>query len=116
MLRHQRYLKEVITKGNDMDFDKLDEIIKQVATEQGYEITEGYRKFEVYIDRYNAVAFEVWANTSSGYIQVHQWESSEKEGAGKYGRGVYSLRDFSDVIHFCNIMISSAAIRARRRD
>ena len=98
-----------------MDFDKLVEIIKQVAIEQEYEITEGNRKFEVYIDRHNAVAFEVWANSSSGYIQVHQWEERGKEGESKYGRGVYSLRDYSDVIHFCNIMISSASIRARRR-
>lgn len=96
-----------------MDFDKLVEIIKQVAIEQGYEITEGERKFQVYIDRHNAVAFEVWANSSSGYIQVHQWE--EREEQGQYGRGVYSLRDFSDVVHFCSIMISSATIRPRRR-
>ncbi len=98
-----------------MDFDKLVEIIKQVANEQGYEITNGDRKFQVYIDKYNAVAFEVWANSSSGYIQVHQWEAGDTEGTGKYGRGVYSLRNYSDVVHFCNIMMSSAAIRARRR-
>lgn len=98
-----------------MDFDKLVEIIKQVASEQGYELTNGDRKFQVYIDNCNAVAFEVWANSSSGYIQVHQWEGGEVEGSGKYGRGVYSLRNYSDVIHFCSIMMSSAAIRARRR-
>lgn len=97
-----------------MDFDKLVEIIKQVATEQNYEITEGSRKFKVYIDRHNAVAFEIWANSSSGYIQVHQWEERENEGDSQYGRSVYSLRNYSDVIHFCNIMISSTLIRARR--
>lgn len=98
-----------------MDFDRLVEIIKEVANEQGYEMTSGERKFQVYIDKYNAVAFEVLANSSSGYIQVHQWEAGDTEGTGKYGRGVYSLRNYSDVVHFCNIMMSSAAIRARRR-
>lgn len=97
-----------------MDFEKHIEIIKQVAKEQGYEMTNGDRKFQVYIDRYNAVAFEVWANSSSGYIQVHQWEVGDTEDTSKYGRCVYSLRDYSDVVHFCNIMMSSAAIRARR--
>lgn len=98
-----------------MDFDTLVEIIKQVATEQGYEMTNGDRKFRVYIDNYNAVAFEVWANASSGYIQVHQWEGGDNEASGRYGRGVYSLRNYSDVVHFCSVMMSSAAIRARRR-
>ncbi len=99
----------------NMDFDKLIEIIKEVAREQGYEMTNGDRKFQVYIDKYHAVAFEVWANASSGYIQIHQWEGGETESAGNYGRGVYSLRSYSDVVQFCNIMMSSAAIRARRR-
>jgi len=98
-----------------MDFNKLIEIIKQVASEQGYEITNGDRKFQVYIDRYNAVAFEVWANSSSGYIQIHQWEGGDTDSTGKYGRGVYSLRNYSDVVHFCIVMMTSAAIRARRR-
>lgn len=99
-----------------MDLEKLVEIIKNVAEEQGYETTSGDKKFEAFIDNYNAVAFEVWANTSSGYIQVHQWEPAGNEDGGQYGRGVYSLRSYSDVIHFCSIMISSAAVRARRRD
>lgn len=98
-----------------MDFDKLVEIIKEVATEQGYEITNGDRKFQVYIDKYNAVAFEVLANSSSGYIQIHQWEGGDTESTGKYGRGVYSLRNYSDVVHFCSVMMSSSEIRARRR-
>lgn len=98
-----------------MNFDKLVEIIKEVATEQGYEISNGDRKFQVYIDKYNAVAFEVLANSSSGYIQIHQWEGGDTESTGKYGRGVYSLRNYSDVVHFCSVMMSSSEIRARRR-
>lgn len=95
-----------------MNLDDLVIIIKNVASEQGYEITDGNRKFQVFIDNHNAVAFEVLANSSSGYIQVHQWEES-LEG---YGRGVYSLRNYTDVVHFCNIMTASASIRARRRE
>ncbi|WP_145255569.1 hypothetical protein [Pseudomonas sp. DE0157] len=95
-----------------MNLDDLVNIIKNVASEQGYKITDGNKKFEVFIDNHNAVAFEILANSSSGYIQVHQWEES-LEG---YGRGVYSLRNYTDVVHFCNIMTASASIRARRRD
>ncbi|EMF8837578.1 hypothetical protein V4U24_003191 [Vibrio parahaemolyticus] len=95
-----------------MDFDFAVEQIKAVGIEQGYEVGDGDRSFEIFIDNHNAVAFKVIANSSSGYIQVHQWEDSE-EG---YGRGVYSLRNYSDVAHFCNILVASAHIRVRRRD
>lgn len=95
-----------------MNLDDLVNIIKNVASEQGYKITDGNKRFEVFIDNHNAVAFEVLANSSSGYIQVHQWE----ESLDGYGRGVYSLRNYTDVVHFCNIMTASASIRARRRD
>ena len=97
-----------------MDFDKLIEIIREVAIEQEYQMTDGDKKFQVYIDKYNAVAFEVWANSSSGYIQIHQWENDDTENTGKYGRAIYSLRNYSDVVQFCGVMMSSAAIRARR--
>ena len=90
-------------------------IIQDVANEQNYEIENpDYRKFQIFIDRWNAVAFQVFNNTSSGYIEVSQWEGESEEDAG-YGRGVYSLRSMSDVIEFCNILIASANIRARRR-
>lgn len=98
-----------------MNLEALVEIIKAVAKEQGYEITNDDRKFQVYIDRIHAVAFEVWANSSTGYIQVHQWEAGEANGTGRYGRCVYSLRTYSDVVDFCSIMMSSAKIRARRQ-
>lgn len=93
-----------------MDMAEIVKLIKSVAAEQQYDYTSGDYKFEVYLDKHNAVAFEIWANSSSGYIQVHQWE----EGPGKYGRGVYSIRSYSDAVQFCNLMIASAALRARR--
>jgi len=94
-----------------MDLQDIVQLIKNVAEEQGYATTNGEVKFQVFIDKHNAVAFEIWANNSSGYVQVHQWE---EENEGKYGRGVYSLRSYSDAVQFCNIMIASAALRARR--
>ena len=93
-----------------MTTDLLWKIIRGVADEQGYEL-EGS---ELYIDKYNAVAFAIYEN-DSGYLQVHQWEYVNDEGKGRYGRAVYSLRDVSDVVQFCNVLISSSNIRAKRR-
>lgn len=95
-----------------MEFEPLLTLIKNVAAEQHYEVTNGQSKFQVYIDRINAVAFEIYANKSSGYIEVSQWEA----GISQYGRGVYSLRNYSDVVNFCGIMMASASIRARRQN
>jgi len=98
------------------DQEKWVEIIQNVAREQSYTIENSDNlKFQVFIERWNAVAFQVWNNTSSGYIEVSQWEGNS-EGEASYGRGVYSLRSFSDVIHFCNVLISSASVRARRKN
>lgn len=98
-----------------MNMQNLVKLIKNVADEQGYSVTGGDVKFQVFIDKYHAVAFQIWANSSSGYVQAHQWEEgNDVEDEGKYGRGVYSLRNYSDAVQFCNIMISSAAIRAKR--
>ncbi|MDQ6961927.1 MAG: hypothetical protein Q9M28_05285 [Mariprofundaceae bacterium] len=95
--------------------EKWVQTIQDIATEQEYSIAnEDNLKFQIFIDRWNAVAYQIWNNKSSGYIEVSQWEGNS-EDESTYGRGVYSLRSFSDVIHFCNILISSASIRARRR-
>lgn len=94
--------------------DEIVSLIKEVAAEQNYAVTNGDMKFQVYLDNHNAVAFEVWANSSSGYVQVHQWEEGDDSSSGKYGRGVYSIRSYSDAVQFCNILIASANLRARR--
>ena len=95
--------------------DKWVQTIKTVATELNYDIENSdNRQFYIYIDRWNAVAYRILNNKSSGYIEVAQWEGSSEEDS-TYGRCVYSLRSFSDVSHFCNILISSAAIRAKRK-
>lgn len=97
-----------------MDMVEVVKLIKDVAAEQNYDCTSGNSKFQVYFDKHNAVAFEIWANASTKYIQVHQWEEGDDSSPGKYGRGVYSIRSYSDAVQFCNIMIASAALRARR--
>ncbi len=97
-------------QGVIMNNEYLLNIIKGVAKEQDY-LVEGD---EIYIDRYNSVAFSIHENDSE-YIQVHQWEYTDDNGGGRYGRAVYSLRNISDVIQFCSIMIASANIRAKRK-
>ena len=95
-----------------MTVSNLVKLIKSVAKEREYSVSGSDASFEVFIDRHNAVAFQIKEN-SSGYLQVHQWEG-EASDSGKYGRCVYSLRDYSDTVHFCNIMMASATVRARR--
>lgn len=95
--------------------EKWVEIIQKIATENEYEVENPEnQKFYIYIDRWNAVAYQVWNNKSSGYIEVAQWEGNSEEES-TYGRGVYSIRSYTDAINFCNILISSTSIRARRR-
>jgi hypothetical protein len=95
--------------------EKWIQIIQNVASENNYEIENPRNQtFQIYIACWNAVAFQVFNNTSSGYIEVAQWEG-ESEESGRYGRGIYSLRSYSDVVQFCNILLSSSNIRARRR-
>ena len=95
--------------------EKWVKLIQNVSKEQGYKIENHDKlKFQVFIDRWNAVAFEIFNNKSSGYIEVSQWEGNSEDNA-TYGRGVYSIRSYSDAINFCNILISSTMIRARRK-
>jgi len=90
----------------------LMDMIKYVAREQGYKISNANgtgSKFDLYINRHHGVAFRVLQATE--YIQIHQWEDNTNE----YGRAVYSIRSHSDAIQFCNILIASASIRAKRK-
>lgn len=99
-----------------MTNDYLLNLIKQVAEEQGYEIDGGEKRFFIYIDKWNSVAYKINENRA-GYLQVHQWEEgTEKDENGVYGRAVYSLRNVTDVVQFCNILLASSALRAKRRD
>lgn len=97
---------------NNSTFKK---IIKMVAKEQNYNVNEENTKIQIYLDGWHTVAFEIREN-STGYLQVHPWESVDENDDGRYGRAVYSLRSVSDVIQFCSIIISSSNIRAKRKE
>jgi hypothetical protein len=86
-------------------------LIKWVASEQKFKIeAHSDTEFEIRKNRVNSVRFKVYKNTE--YIQIHQWEDS----GAKYGKAVYSIREYSDAIQFCNILIASENLRARRKD
>lgn len=85
-------------------------LIKYVAKEQKYKVEVfSDSQFSVFINRHHGVAYHI--SRPGEYIQASQWE----DGTDKYGRAVYSIRDHSDAIQFCNVLIASAAIRAKRR-
>lgn len=86
-------------------------LIKWVAVEQKFKIAdESDAGFEIFKKQVNSVRFKVYKNTE--YIQIHQWEDS----GARYGKAVYSIREYSDAIQFCNILIASEALRARRKE
>ena len=89
--------------------------IKQVATEQNFEIKGESNKTtcSIYIDKWHAVAYNLKIN-GMGYIQAHQWECDKDGTNGRYGRAVYSIRSDSDCVQFCSVLIASFSIRAGR--
>jgi len=90
-------------------------IIKTVAKEQNFEVAGADNKTtcEVYIDKWHAVAFQLKVNRV-GYINASQWECDDKGENSKYGRSVYSIRSYTDCIHFCSILMASSSIRSNR--
>lgn len=90
-------------------------LIKKIAEEQGYEIEGSDKQFYISIEHWNAVAYKITEN-SVGYLQVHQWEEDSEDENGCYGRAVYSLRTVTDVVQFCNVLLASASIRAKRQN
>lgn len=88
------------------------QLIKQVAEEQGFEVSKGVASFTINIDKWHSVAYQLKIN-SAGYVQAHQWEGDEESSA--WGRAVYSIRSFSDAVIFCQILINSSSIRGNRK-
>lgn len=97
----------------DTEIIKWMDTIREVAEEQGFSIDGGEKQFSIDKDQWHSVAFLVKEN-SAGYLQVHQWEGQNDTEDGLWGRAVYSLRSFTDVIQFCNIVVMSSEIHARR--
>ncbi|MGA2404393.1 MAG: hypothetical protein ABSG91_22270 [Syntrophobacteraceae bacterium] len=98
-----------------MDGNAWVALIKEVARENEFEVVnEAGSTFEITKDYWHIVAFRI-VYSSSGYLEVSQWEQGDEENEeGSYGRAVYSLRRTTDVVHFCNVLVASALIRARR--
>jgi hypothetical protein len=91
-------------------------IIVKVAQEQTFEVVGADNKTvcEIYIDKWHAVAFQLRVNRV-GYINAFQWECDDKGKNPKYGRSVYSIRSYTDCIHFCSILMASSSIRSKRK-
>jgi hypothetical protein len=89
------------------------DFIEQVAAEQDWEVGRSKLQMRIFDGNHHATAFQVKVNRV-GYLQVHAWETSHPK-EDKYGRAIYSLRTESDVVMFCNILMASTAIRAKRR-
>jgi len=96
-----------------MGTDDFKKIIKLVSAENGFDTEGDGKSFIIDVDKYHSVAFQIREN-SSGYLQVHQWEGENESENGEWGRAVYSIRNISDVIQFCSIILSSSKIYARR--
>jgi hypothetical protein len=89
------------------------ELIENIAKEHNYHMEQIESNFwEAYIDRDHGIAYGISCN-QSGYINIRHWEGKQY-GDGQYGRSIYSLRTIKDVVKFCNIMVSSEEIRAKR--
>ena len=96
-----------------MDINEWMNLIKVVAEENGFFIDGGEKQFSIDKNKWHSVAFLIKEN-STGYIQVHQWESENETDGGIWGRAVYSLRCCTDVIQFCNIVVMSSGMKAKR--
>jgi hypothetical protein len=90
-----------------MSYKYWTKLIKEVAEEQGFEVSSGDTVFTIDIDKWHSVAYQMKVN-SSGYIQAHQWEDGDR-----WGRAVYSIRSYSGAVNFCQILINSASIQAK---
>ena len=95
-----------------MSFDKYKEIIIKVAKENDITIDDSGDTFIVHKNRYHAFDYKL-VSQANGYTIVYSWEESEDE-ENPCGRAVYSLRSYSDVVKFCNLLMASSDIAAKR--
>ena len=101
-------------KMSNIDFNQAIETIKNIAEHNGYIVDANTSEIKIYMekDRKHAVDFQLWFNSNSHYIQVHRLcDLDRNNGNNPYGETIYSLRNYNDVVIFCNILINSALIR-----
>ena len=85
-------------------------LIADVAKQNHYSVKkEGLNQLDIEDDRWYGQAFHVGHRSDSGYIEVFRWETNEEY------RTVFSLRNLNDVIRFCNMLIHSEELRAKRK-
>ena len=85
------------------------EIIENIASENEFILEGNENSFFLYQDREHTEAFSVKKKDNS-YL-VYQWE---KESQKYSTHSIYALRNVSEIIKFCNIVIFSSDIRAGR--
>ena len=85
-------------------------VIKEVAEQNEFSYTEGdsYYRIKSNRDLHHSIGFQI-DTSRSGFLEV-----SELDDEGECMRAVFSIRTTSDVVQFCNILICSEIIRARR--
>ena len=88
------------------------DFIQEVAEEKSMKVDRSETVLRVYDDTVHGAAFEIKKNRV-GYLQVHAWEKLKKKSG--YGRAIYSIRSAGDVVSFCNVIVASNNLRAKRR-
>ena len=83
-------------------------IIKETALANDFIVEGAESSFIINSDKVHTVSFKI---VKKDVFYVYQWEYEIK----KFSKiSIYSLKDKTDVIKFCNILVNSYEIRARR--
>ncbi|UTV30809.1 hypothetical protein [Photobacterium atrarenae] len=97
-----------------MDKQQAKELIAEIGREQGYHVYEDNTQLQIYFERdKHGVAFKIVDSTherarQENWLQVHQWECDD------FGAALHSLRSLSDVVAFCQTLVTFSQIKARR--
>lgn len=97
-----------------MGVDEWKMLIKEVAHENDYYVSEGDDCFYVELGQWHSASYQILKN-SNDYLQVHQWEQSNQDEEGYFGRAIYSIRSASNAVQFCNILFANPMLRAKRQ-
>lgn len=90
-----------------MDMELGISMIKEVAIENDFKVTDGNSSFEIYKDRVHPESFRVQKKNDD--LLIYQLENED------FGKNcIYSLRSLNDIVKFCNVLISSTDIRGGR--
>ncbi|MFZ2967559.1 MAG: hypothetical protein WA080_00725 [Sulfuricurvum sp.] len=92
-----------------MDIELGIQIIKNVAQENGYQLTSGESSFEIFKNTLRPKSLKI--KKINDDLLIYQWEDEKEDYSTN---SVYSLRTLNDVIKFCNILSISTEIRSGR--